>query len=148
MLLDLATYQTLAGVVQTSFGKTSQIGLDRVFLTVKILGFVSDKPDMPHGSTKEPHYQQKNVLKLIVNTTITDKYPESKKNGTRMEAMDIVKAAIVRIVKDYKEAAKKEIEVKKKIGSKHPLPKKAISFKIDAIPCRSESSLMSKNNFI
>lgn len=128
--MDLATYQTLANVVNTTFGKTSQIGKDHIYLTVKILGFVSKNPDIPHASQKDPQYKEENVIKLIVNTTISDRFPESKKNGLRMEAMEIVKQALIRIGKEYKELVKTNKEIKKKTGSILPDPKSSIEFKL------------------
>ena len=96
--MDLASYQTLSNVIQTTYAKTSQIGRDQVFLTVRFLGFVSKNPDVPHALQKDPQYKEKDVIKLIVNNTFSDRNPDSKKNGLRLEVMNIVKVALVLVI--------------------------------------------------
>jgi hypothetical protein len=99
MDIEKATYDVLSDVIQTSYGKSSEVKTKNPpthFLTMKVKSWLN-----PHVKDEGPW--------VIINVTIIVSHPdvESLRLSLREEALELSRKAVQNTIQDYKTEVKK-----------------------------------------
>jgi hypothetical protein len=140
MDISQATYEVLNNVIQTTYGKSSNISgtgpAPTHFVSMKVLKFDKkierDKDDVPRANIEFAGYEQTTFLQIKVNTIVFHENPQSIQQILRDEALEIARKTTQRVAKEYKEEVKKigKLDSTAEIRGKNFKPKPELKFEI------------------